>query len=108
MKAQLERVEMERNVLWEAMKLLALLFCRLEDGEKRWVDIVKEIPNYFESYVRGTAKVYIQNVLSTLWVLYLAMDLHQVAMDYDDEGHLAAVERAEEELNRLATTITNE
>ena len=32
------------------------------------------------------------------------MDLHQVAADYDDEGHLVAVERAKEELDGLATT----
>ena len=36
------------------------------------------------------------------------MDLHQVATDYDDEGHLAAMERAEEELDGLATTIIDE
>ena len=36
------------------------------------------------------------------------MDLHQVTTDYDDEGHLAVVERAEEELDRLATTIIDE
>ena len=41
-------------------------------------------------------------------MLYLAVDLHQVAIDYDDEGHLVAVERAEEELDGLTTTITNE
>ena len=57
MKAQLERAQSERNTLWEAMKPLALLFHRLEDGEKRWVDIVKEIPNRFESYVHGATKV---------------------------------------------------
>ena len=45
MKAQLERTQSERNTLWEAMKPLALLFHRPEDGEKRWVDIVKDIPN---------------------------------------------------------------
>ena len=36
------------------------------------------------------------------------MDLHQVATDYDDEGHLATMERAEEELDGLATTIAND
>ena len=36
------------------------------------------------------------------------MDLHQVTTDYDDEGHLAVVERAEEELNGLTTSITDE
>jgi len=36
------------------------------------------------------------------------VDLHQVATDYDDEGHLAVVERAEEELGGLATTIAND
>jgi len=35
------------------------------------------------------------------------VDLHQVTTEYDDEGHLAAVERAEEELDGLATTITD-
>ena len=69
---------------------------------------MKEIPNHFESYVRGATKVYVRNVLGTLRVLYPAMDLHQVATDYDDEGHLAAMERTEEELDGLATTITNE
>jgi len=29
-------------------------------------------------------------------------------MDYDDEGHLAAVERAEKQLDGLAATITDE
>ena len=72
------------------------------------MDIVKDIPNRFESYVRGVAKVYFWNVLSRLWVLYPAVDLHQVAIDYDDEGHLAAVERAKEELYGLATTIIDE
>jgi len=90
------------------MKPLALLFRRLEDSEKMWVDIVKEIPNRFESYVRGATKVCVRNVLNTLRVLYPAVDLHQVATDYDDEGHLAAVERAEEELDGLTTTITDE
>ena len=28
--------------------------------------------------------------------------------EYDDEGHLAAMERAKEELDGLATTITDE
>ena len=69
---------------------------------------MKDIPNRFESYVRGATKVCIRSVLGTLQVLYLAMDLHQVATYYDDEGHLAAVERAEEELDGLATTIANE
>ena len=101
MKAQLERAQSERNTLWEVVKPLALLFHRPEDGKRRWVDIVKEIPNRFESYVHGAAKVCVQNVLSTLRVLYLAMDLYQVATDYDDEGHLAAMERAEEELDGL-------
>ena len=36
------------------------------------------------------------------------MDLHQVTIDYDDEGHLAIVERVEEELNGVVTTITDE
>ena len=99
---------MERNTLWEAMKPLALLFRWPEDGEKRWVDIVKDIPNRFESYVRGATKVCVRNVLNTLRVLYPAVDLHQVATDYDDEGHLAAVERAKEELYGLATTIIDE
>ena len=49
-----------------------------------------------------------RNVLGTLRVLYLAMDLHQVATNYDDEGHLATMERAREEIDGLATTITNE
>ena len=57
MKDQLKRAQSEWNTLWEAMKPLALLFRRPEDGKRRWVDIVKEIPNRFESYVRGAAKV---------------------------------------------------
>ena len=68
---------------------------------------MKDIPNRFESYVSGAAKVCVRNVLGTLRVLYPAVDLHQVTTDYDDEGHLAAVERAEE-LDRLATIITDE
>ena len=36
------------------------------------------------------------------------MNLHQVAIDYDDEGHLVVMERGEEELNGLATTIIDE
>ena len=69
---------------------------------------MKDIPNYFEGYVRGAAKVCIRNVLDTLRVLYPVVDLHQVTTEYDDEGHLAAVDRAEEELDGLATTITDE
>ena len=57
MKAQLERAQSEWNTLWEAMKPLALLFLWPEDDENRWVDIVKDISNRFESYVRGAAKV---------------------------------------------------
>ena len=90
------------------MKPLALLFRKPEDSEKRWGDIVKDIPNRFESYVHGVTKVYVWNVLVTLRVLYLAIDLQQITTDYDDEGHHAAVERDKEELDRLATTITNE
>ena len=108
MKAQLERAQSERNTLWEAVKPLALLFHKPEDGEKRWVDIVKDIPNRFEGYVHGAAKVYVRNVLCTLRVLYPVVDLQQITTDYDDEGHLAAVDRAEEQLDGLATTITDE
>jgi len=66
LKAQLERAQLERNTLWEAMKPLALLFRRPEDSEKRWAHIVKDIPNRFESYVHRAAKVCVRNVLGTL------------------------------------------
>ena len=66
MKAQLERAQSEQNMLWEAVKPLALFFHKPEDGEKRWVDIVKDIPNRFESYVRRAAKVCVRTVLGTL------------------------------------------
>ena len=69
---------------------------------------MKDIPNRFKSYVHGAAKVYIRNVLGTFRVLYPMVDLHQVAIDYDDEGHLAAMERAKDELDGLATTIIDE
>ena len=51
MKTQLETVQAECNTLWEAVKPLALLFRTPEDGERRWVDIVKQIPSHFEGYV---------------------------------------------------------
>ena len=69
---------------------------------------MKDIPNRFKGYVRGVAKVCVRNVLGTLRVLYLTMDLHQVAIDYDNECHLTVMERPEEELDGLATTITDE
>ena len=90
------------------MKPLALLFCTPEDGKRRWVDIVKQIPSRFEGYVQGATKVYIWNVLGTLWVLSPAVDLHQVTAEYDSEDHLATMERAEEELDGLATTIAKD
>ena len=65
-KAQLERAQLERNMIWEAVKPLALLFRRAEDGEKRWVDILKDIPNHFESYIRRATKVCVRNVLGTV------------------------------------------
>ena len=58
--------------------------------------------------MRGATKVYVQNVLVMLQVLYPAIDLQQITTDFDDEGHLAAVERAKEQLNGLDTTITDE
>ena len=72
------------------------------------MDIVKDISNRFEGYVRGASKVCLRNVLNMLRVLYLAIDLQQITTDFDDEGHLAAVERAKEQLNGLDTTITDE
>jgi hypothetical protein len=72
------------------------------------VDIVKQIPSRFEEYVQGAAEVCIRNVLGTLRVLYLAVDLHQVIAEYDNKNHLAVMERAEEELDGLATTIAND
>ena len=69
---------------------------------------MKDILNRFESYVRLAAKVCVCYVLGMLRVLYLAMDLHQLTTEYDDEGHLATVERAKVELDGLATTITDE
>jgi hypothetical protein len=106
--AQLERVQGERNMLWDAVRPLALLFRRPEDGKRRWVDIVRDIPNCFEGYVQGATKVYIRNVLGTLRVLYLAIDLHQVAVYYEDEGHPAVVEKAKKELDGLTTSISND
>ena len=41
-------------------------------------------------------------------MLYPAVDLQQITIDYDNEGHLAAMERAKEELDGLGTTITDE
>jgi hypothetical protein len=63
------------------------------------VDIVKQISIRFEGYVQGATKVCIQNVIGTLRVLYPAVGLHQVTVEYDVKIHLAAVERAEEELD---------
>ena len=76
MKAQLERAQSEHNTLWEAMKPLALLFHTPEDGERRWVYIVKQIPSHFEGYVHGATKVHIRNVLGMLQVLYPAIGLN--------------------------------
>ena len=90
------------------MKTLTLLFYTLEDNNRRWVDIVKQIPSQFEGYVQGAAKVYVRSILGTLRVLYPAVDLHQVMVEYDSEDHLAAVERAEEELDGLSTTIVKD
>ena len=69
---------------------------------------MKLIPSRFEGYVHRPTKVYVQNVLGTLRVLYPSIDLHQVIVEYDSEEHLAVVERAEEELDGLATTIAND
>jgi hypothetical protein len=51
MQAQLERVQGERNTLWDVVRPLTLLFHMPEDSESRWVDIVRDIPNCFEGYV---------------------------------------------------------
>jgi hypothetical protein len=48
------------------MKPLSLLFRRPEDGKRRWMDIVKDIPNRFESYVQAATKIYVRNVLKML------------------------------------------
>ena len=69
---------------------------------------MKQIPSCFEGYVHGATKVCVHNVLGMLRVLYLAVDLHQVTVDYDSEEYLAVMERAEEELDGLATTIAND
>jgi hypothetical protein len=79
-----------------------------EDSERRWVDIVRDIPNCFEGYVHGATKVCVHSILGTLQVLYPAVDLHQVVVYYEDEGHLTAVEKAKKELDGLATSITND
>ena len=76
-----------------------------EDGDRRWVDIVKQIPSQFEGYVQGATKVCIWSVLDTLQVLYLAVDLHQMMVEYDCEDHIATMERAKEQLDGLATII---
>jgi len=90
------------------VKPLVVLFRIPEDGDRRWVDIVKLTPSRFEGYVHGAAKVYVRNVLGTLRVLYPSIDLHQVTTEYDSKEHLATVERAEEKLDGLATTIAND
>ena len=75
---------------------------------RRWVAIVKQIPSQFEGYVHGATKVCVRNVLRILWVLYPVVDLHHVTTDYDSKEHLATMERAEEELDGLATTIAKD
>ena len=66
MKTQLETVQAECNTLGEVVKPFALLFYTPKDGERRWVDIVKQIPSRFEGYVHGNTKVCVWNVLGTL------------------------------------------
>ena len=87
------------------MKTLTLLFYTLEDNNRRWVDIVKQIPSRFECYVQGDAKVCVRSILGMLRVLYLAVDLHQMMVEYDCEDHIATMERAKEQLDGLATII---
>jgi hypothetical protein len=50
-------------MLWDAVRPLALLFRRPEDSKRKWVDMVRDIPNRFEGYVQGAAKVSVRNVL---------------------------------------------
>jgi hypothetical protein len=40
--------------------------------------------------------------------MYPAVDLHQVAVYYEDEGHLTAMEKAKKEIDGLATSIAND
>jgi hypothetical protein len=58
--------------------------------------------------VQGASKIYIHNILGTLQVMYPAIDLHQVAVYYEDEGHLTAMEKAKKEIDGLATSIAND
>ena len=69
---------------------------------------MKQIPSRFECYVQGDAKVCVRSILGMLRVLYPSVGLHQVIVEYDSEDHLAIVERAEEELDGLATTIAKD
>ena len=95
------------NTLWKSFQSVAdLLWTPADDGQP-WAQFILQVPTRFQEFVKRCARLCTRNVLAQVRVLSPEFPLSKIADEAKSREYDDAVERAEPEVEDLASRIVD-
>jgi hypothetical protein len=92
-------------ILWKSFKTIAKLLRTSEDDGRTWGDFIPLIPECLQSFVKNGVQTCVKNILVHIRVLAPLVSLEKLREEVDDNNYLDSIEKAEAEVEDLATFI---
>jgi hypothetical protein len=89
--------------LWKSFKTIAKLLRTSKDDGRTWGDFIPLISERLQSFVKNEVQTCVKNILACIHVLALSVPLEKIMEDTDDDNYLDSIEKAEPEVEDLAT-----
>ena len=95
------------NALWKSFRSVADLLRTPADDGQSWAQFIPQVPTYFQEFVKRCAQLCTRNVLAQVRVLSPEFPLSKIADEAESREYVDAVERAEPEVEDLASRIVD-
>ena len=95
------------NTLWKSFRSGADLLRTLADDGQPWAQFIPRVLTRFQEFVKRYARLRTRNVLAQVWVLAPEFPLSKIAEETESQEYMDAVERAEPEVEDLASRIVD-
>ena len=95
------------NTLWKSFRSVADLLRTSADDGQPWAQFIPRVPTRFQEFVKRCACLCTRNVLAQVRVLSPEFPLSKIADKAESREYVDAVERAEPEVEDLASRIVD-
>ena len=95
------------NALWKSFRSVASLLRTSADDGQSWGQFIPQVLTHFQEFVKRCAQLCTRNVLAQVRVLSPEFPLSKIADEAESREYVDAVERAEPEVEDLASRIVD-